>query len=212
MLRSSIAIGRFMNVDLRVHVSFLLLLILSVASLPRLKTGAAASRSGSRCAPPSSCAKSPAPSPPPTSAFACAHSSPPHRRPHGLLHLHHDATRTNTRLLMLTGPIANFGVGLLLLGTSYALEPHVSLLASPGLPPHILRSSSGCRSFSALSAFCPPPRHAHAPHPPPTPSRPSPVLRAHHSLVFGLGTGLASPSSSPASSSPISGSSSSAAS
>ena len=42
---------------------------------------------------------------------------------------------------MLTGPIANFAVGLLLLGTSYALEPHVSLLAQPWISTsHILRS------------------------------------------------------------------------
>ena len=47
----------------------------------------------------------------------------------------------NTRLLMLTGPAANFTVGLLLLGTSYGLEPHVSLLAQPWISTsHILRS------------------------------------------------------------------------
>ena len=47
----------------------------------------------------------------------------------------------STRLLMLTGPVANFTVGLLLLGTSYALEPHVQLLAQPWISTsHILRS------------------------------------------------------------------------
>ncbi len=47
----------------------------------------------------------------------------------------------STRLLMLTGPIANFAVGLLLLGTSYALVPQVSLIAQPWISTtHILRS------------------------------------------------------------------------
>jgi predicted transcriptional regulator len=47
----------------------------------------------------------------------------------------------STRLLALTGPIANFGIGLLLMGISYALEPHVSLLVQPWIgTSHVLRS------------------------------------------------------------------------
>ena len=47
----------------------------------------------------------------------------------------------NTRWIMRSGPIANFAVGLLMLGLSYAIDPQVSLLQQPwiGLD-HVLRS------------------------------------------------------------------------
>jgi CBS domain-containing protein len=144
MLRSSISIGKFMNVDLRVHVSFLLLLILSVGFSMVENGGAfrgvalwlgmcsavivreiarsiAATYVGLRL----------------RALFLLPIG--------GLMAFStstNDATpEANTRLLMLTGPIANFTVGLLLLGTSYALEPHVQLLAQPWISTsHILRS------------------------------------------------------------------------
>jgi CBS domain-containing protein len=48
----------------------------------------------------------------------------------------------DTRLISMAGPFANFTAGLLLLGVSYALDPHVSLLAQPWIgTSHILRST-----------------------------------------------------------------------
>jgi CBS domain-containing protein len=50
-------------------------------------------------------------------------------------------TALDTRLVSMAGPFANFTAGLLLLGVSYALDPHVSLLAQPWIgTTHILRS------------------------------------------------------------------------
>jgi len=47
----------------------------------------------------------------------------------------------STRAVTAAGPIANFTVGLLLLGAAYALDPHVSLFAQPWISTgHILRS------------------------------------------------------------------------
>jgi CBS domain-containing protein len=52
------------------------------------------------------------------------------------------ATNLDTRLVSIAGPFANFAAGLLLLGVSYALDPHVSLLAQPWIgTAHILRST-----------------------------------------------------------------------
>lgn len=145
MLRSSIAIGRFMNVDLRVHISFVLLLVLSVGFSVATNGGAtrgvalwlamcsavlvreiaraiAATYVGLRLRALFLL--------PVGGLMAFSTSAPGGSTP-----------EANTRLLMLTGPIANFGVGLLLLGTSYALEPQVSLLAQPWISTsHILRS------------------------------------------------------------------------
>ena len=48
----------------------------------------------------------------------------------------------DTRLVSTAGPFANFAAGLLLMGVSYALDPHVSLLAQPWIgTSHILRST-----------------------------------------------------------------------
>jgi len=47
----------------------------------------------------------------------------------------------DTRLINIAGPFANFAAGLVLMGVSYALDPHVSLLAQPWVgTAHILRS------------------------------------------------------------------------
>ena len=51
-------------------------------------------------------------------------------------------TTLDTRLVSNAGPFANFAAGLVLLGVSYALDPHVSLLAQPWIgTAHILRST-----------------------------------------------------------------------
>jgi CBS domain-containing protein len=48
----------------------------------------------------------------------------------------------DTRLVSAAGPFANFAAGLVLMGVSYALDPHVSLLAQPWIgTAHILRST-----------------------------------------------------------------------
>ena len=145
MLRSSIPIGRLLNVDLRVHLSFPLLLALAV--ILSAVSGGGASRGVALWL--AMCfavlvrelARS----------IAAAYTG---LRLRALLLLpigglmafststnDADAARANTRLLMLTGPIANFAVGLLLLGASYGFEPHVSLLAQPWISTaHLLRS------------------------------------------------------------------------
>jgi CBS domain-containing protein len=49
--------------------------------------------------------------------------------------------QTATLPLVLAAPIANFGMGLLLLGLSYAIDPRVKLLTQPWISPeHVLRS------------------------------------------------------------------------
>jgi len=144
MLRSSIAIGRFMNVDLRVHISFLLLLVIAVGF--SIVTNGGASRGVALWLAMCSAvlvreiARSIA------ATYVGLRLRALFLLPIGGLMAFststHDAStpEANTRLLMLTGPIANFGVGLLLLGTSYGLEPHVSLLAQPWISTsHILR-------------------------------------------------------------------------
>jgi predicted transcriptional regulator len=145
MLRYSIPIGRFMDVDLRVHLSIPILLLLSIA-YSIFATGAAMRgvalwlalcfailvREVAR-------------------AIAAAYAG---LTLHALFLLPvgglmalatpadgSGASAANSRLLLLAGPIANFTIGLLLLGTSYALEPQVSLLSQPWISTgHILRS------------------------------------------------------------------------
>jgi predicted transcriptional regulator len=144
MLRSSISLGRFMNVDLRVHISFLLLLTISIGfslvtdggvtrgiALWLAMCAAVLVREVAR-------------------AIAATYVGLRLRAlfllPVGGLMAFSTAAQgttpeSSTRLLMLTGPVANFAVGLLLLGTSYALVPQVSLIAQPWISTsHILRS------------------------------------------------------------------------
>jgi predicted transcriptional regulator len=102
------------------------------------------------------------------------------------------ASATNSRLLLLSGPIANFVVGLLLLGTSYALEPHVSLLAQPWISTtHILRSFVWLQIILGAVNLLPTPSTARALKPDDLPSGKA----AKPSLIpipsFSLGTGLA---------------------
>ena len=143
MLRSSFPIGRFMGVDLRVHVSFPLLLLLSVM-FSEATTGGAARGVGLWLALCFAVIVREA-----ARAIAAAYSGL-HLRALFLLPVGgvmafstRDAggQEPDTRLLGMTGPIANFVIGLLVLGISYALEPGVSLLAQPWIgPSHILRS------------------------------------------------------------------------
>jgi CBS domain-containing protein len=145
MLRASIPLGRLMNVELRAHISIPLLLVLAIIFSEFTNGGAARGvglwlalcfailvREVAR-------------------AIAAAYAGLSLRALFllpvgGLMALaaptHGDGpSPANSRLLLFTGPIANFAVGLLLLGTSYALEPHVQLLAQPWISTgHILRS------------------------------------------------------------------------
>jgi CBS domain-containing protein len=143
MLRSSFPIGRFMGVDLRVHISFPLLLLLSVM-FSEATTGGAARGVGLWLALCFAVVVREA-----ARAIAAAYSGL-HLRALFLLPVGgvmafstRDAhePEPDTHLLAMTGPIANFVIGLLVLGISYALEPGVSLLAQPWIgPAHILRS------------------------------------------------------------------------
>jgi CBS domain-containing protein len=145
MLRSSFPIGRYLGVDVRVHVLFPLLLFLSIcyalyfnqpaargiglwaalclAVLVReVARTIAAAYVGFRV----------------RALFllpvggVMAFSPRPSTR---------GETSPDTRLISIAGPFANFATGLLLLGLSYALDPHVSLIAQPWIgTSHILRS------------------------------------------------------------------------
>lgn len=201
MLRSSIAIGKFMNVDLRVHISFLLLLVISIIFSVVENGGAfrgvalwvgmcsavivrevarsiAATYVGLRL----------------RALFLLPIG--------GLMAFStssNDATpEANTRLLMLTGPIANFTVGLLLLGTSYALEPHVQLLAQPWISTsHILRSLVWMQIILGMVSLLPMPINpsAAAKTEPPPDGKAAPKSGVASMLpafpTFGIGTGLA---------------------
>ncbi len=200
MLRSSIAIGRFMNVDLRVHISFVFLLVLAVVFSVVENGGAtrgvalwlgmcsavlvrevarsiAATYVGLRL----------------RALFLLpigglmAFSTSAHEA---------NTPETSTRLLMLTGPIANFTVGLLLLGTSYGLEPHVSLIAQPWISTsYILRSLVWMQIILGMVSLLP------MPVVPTGVSRPEPTAEDKPAKsgvagmipfpTFGLGTGLA---------------------
>jgi predicted transcriptional regulator len=145
MLRYSIPIGRFMDVDLRVHLSIPLLLLLSIG-YSVFATGSALRgvalwltlcfaifvREVARSI---------------AAAYAGLTLHALFLLPvGGLMALATPsdgtgASAANSRLLLLAGPVANFTVGLLLLGTCYAMEPQVSLLSQPWISTgHILRS------------------------------------------------------------------------
>jgi CBS domain-containing protein len=142
MLRSSIPFGRILGVDLRLHISFPLLLVLAVLFSESANGGALRGaalwlamcfavlvRETAR-------------------AIAAAYMGLQLRAlfllPVGGI-MAFSSTRRDlpdrSALLTWTGPLANLVVGLLLLGTSYALEPQVSLLQQPWISTaHILRS------------------------------------------------------------------------
>jgi CBS domain-containing protein len=144
MLRYSLPLGRFFGVDLRMHISFPVLLVLCIVLSESINGVASRGvalwlalcfavfvREAAR-------------------AVAAAYIG---LELHGLFLLPVGGimafigvgaerdTAANRRLLMLSGPLANLLIGLLLLGTAYALEPKVSLLALPWIDTsHILRS------------------------------------------------------------------------
>ena len=147
MLRSSIPIGRFFQVDVRMHLSFPLLLVLAIV-LSVITTGSPARGIGLWIA---LCfavlvreiARSIA------AAYAGLRLRTLFLLPVGGIMafasqdgmtLQPDA-QPNTRWITASGPIANFAMGLLMLGLSYAIDPQVSLLQQPwiGLG-HVLRS------------------------------------------------------------------------
>ncbi len=199
MLRSSIAIGRFMNVDLRVHLSFLLLLVISVG-FSAIENGGATRGVALWLAMCSAVvvrevARSIA------ATYVGLRLRALFLLPIGGLMAFSTSTQSgstpeaNTRLLMLTGPIANFGVGLLLLGTAYGLEPHVSLLAQPWISTsHILRSLVWMQIILGMVSLLPMPSVPASVTKTESPEA-RPAKSGVSSLIpfpsFGLGTGLA---------------------
>jgi predicted transcriptional regulator len=201
MLRSSIAIGKFMNVDLRVHLSFLLLLVISVV-FSVVETGGATRGVALWLGMCSAVlvrevARSIA------ATYVGLRLRALFLLPIGGLMAFSTSANGNTpeansRLLMLTGPIANFAVGLLLLGTSYGLEPHVSLIAQPWISTsHILRSLVWMQIILGMVSLLPMPVvPAAASKPEPTPDGKPPATKSGIAGMlsfpsFGLGTGLA---------------------
>jgi predicted transcriptional regulator len=200
MLRSSIAIGRFMNVDLRIHLSFLFLLVISVGfsvfqnggamrgvALWLAMCSAVLVREVARSI---------------AATYVGLRLRALFLLPIGGLMAFSTSGQSgstpeaNTRLLMLTGPIANFGVGLLLLGTSYGLEPHVSLLAQPWISTsHILRSLVWMQIILGMVSLLPmpviPPGVAKTESTPEGKPAKSGVASMLSFPSFGLGTGLA---------------------
>ncbi len=147
MLRSSLPVGRFFHVDVRMHLSFPLLLVLAIV-LSILLTGSPSRGIGLWIA---LClavfvreiARTIA------AAYAGLRLRTLFLLPVGGMMafasqdgvtLQPDAP-PNTRWITASGPIANFAAGLLMLGLSYAIDPQVSLLQQPwiGLD-HVLRS------------------------------------------------------------------------
>ena len=144
MLQSSIPLGRFFGIEVRVHISFLLLLAAAVAysavilgsigrgvSLWLALCFAVLVREAARAI---------------AALYAGLHLRAILLLPIGgvmaFASREHGAPRTNMRLVTATGPIANFAMCLLLLGFSYGLEPSVALFAQPWISlHHILRST-----------------------------------------------------------------------
>ena len=144
MLRSSVPLGRFFGVEVRVHISFVLLLVAAVGYsgvfMNNVGRGfglwlalcfAVLVRETAR-------------------AIAALYTGL-HLRAVLLLPVggvmafaprEHGAPRTSMRLVTAAAPLANFGMALLLLGFSYGLEPKVSLFAQPWISfHHLLRST-----------------------------------------------------------------------
>ena len=194
MFRSSIPFGRFFGVEIRVHLSLLLLLAAAVGYsavfMNNVGRGvglwlalcfAVLVREVAR-------------------ALAALYSGL-HLRALLLLPVggvmafgprEHGAPRTGMRLVAAAAPIANFGMGLLLMGFSYGLEPSVSLFAQPWISlHHILRSAVWIQflvgAVNLLPAAAMPTRRILRTR---AAAAPSPVLRAFNPGV-GLNIGLA---------------------
>jgi CBS domain-containing protein len=193
MLRSSIPFGRLFGVEVRVHISFLLLLALSVGYstlvLNSLGRGlglwlalvfAVLVREIAR-------------------AIAALYTGLQLR---GLLLLpvggvmafaprEAGAPKPNMRLITAAAPLANLAVGLLLIGFSCGLEPTVSLVAQPWISfHHILRSTVWIQFLVAAVNLLPAgalPTRRILPARPPAPA-PAPALRV---LNAGAGFNIA---------------------
>jgi predicted transcriptional regulator len=144
MLRSSIPFGRFFGVEVRVHISFLLLFVAAVgysfAFMGSIGRGialwlalcfAVLVREIARAI---------------VALYFGLHLRAVLLLPVGgvmaFAPREHGVPRTSMRFVTAAGPIANFAMFLLLLGFSYGLEPHVSLFAQPWISlHHILRST-----------------------------------------------------------------------
>ena len=145
MLRSSIPIGRFLGIDLRVHISFPLLLVLAV-SYSFAVTGSAVRGIGLWLALLFAVVVRET-----ARTIAVAYSELRLRALFllpvgGVMALVQrtpgtPGAATLPRPVKLVAPIANFAMGLLLLELSYAIDPQVPLLAQPWVSlGHILRS------------------------------------------------------------------------
>lgn len=145
MLRSSVPVGRYLGVDVRVHLLFPILLFFAIC-YSIVFNGGAVRGIGLWCA---LCfavlvreiARTIA------AAYAGFRVRALFLLPVGGVMAFSPRSnaknaRQDTRLISLVGPFANFATGLLLMGVSYALDPHVSLLAQPWIgTAHILRST-----------------------------------------------------------------------
>ncbi|MES2393097.1 MAG: CBS domain-containing protein [Acidobacteriota bacterium] len=153
MLHSSIPVGKFLGVDIRVHISFPFLLFLAIAwsvvsnhhalrgvglwtalcfavIVRETARSIAAAYSGLRLR---ALFLLPVGG---IMAFAPRDPNPPAGSPASI-----PPAQWDTRAVSAAGPIANFLIGLILLGASYAFDPHVSLLAPPWIgTTHILRT------------------------------------------------------------------------
>jgi CBS domain-containing protein len=167
MMRASFPLGRFFGVDLRVHITFPLLLLFtcafSVATTGGISRGiglwiavclAVAVRELAR-------------------AIAAAYIGLELRAVFllpigGVMAFTSKGPRSvqpDARIVSLTGPIANLVLGFLLLGAAYAFDPQVSLFAQPWVGTgHVLRSFIWTQFILGLVSFLP------------TPSLPSPSM------------------------------------
>jgi predicted transcriptional regulator len=145
MIRSSIPIGRFLGIDLRMHVSFPLLLVLAVV-YSLIATGSAMRGIGLWLALLFAVVVREV-----ARTIAVAYSELRLRALFllpvgGVMALVQRApgtpgAATLPRPVTLVAPLANFSMGLLMLGLSYAIDPRVPLLAQPWISMnHILRS------------------------------------------------------------------------
>ncbi|HEX5285022.1 MAG TPA: CBS domain-containing protein [Bryocella sp.] len=191
MLRSSIPFGRFFGVEVRVHISFLLLLAISVgySGLIFYSIGRGLALWLALCF---------AVLVRETARAIAALYAGLHLR--GLLLLpvggvmafaprEHGNRKPNMRLVTAAAPLANFAIGLMLMGFCYGLEPKVSLIAQPWFSfHHILRSTVWIQfvvgAVNLLPAAAMPTRRIIRARP----SAPAPVLRT---LNTGVGLNIA---------------------
>jgi predicted transcriptional regulator len=160
MFRSSIPLGRFLGIDLRVHLSFPLLLLLAII-YSELATGGAWRGMGLWAALLFAVVVREV-----ARTIAVAYSELRLRAlfllPVGgvMALVQRDPRDPNAAVLpkpvILIAPIANITVGLLMMGLSYAIDPRVALLAQPWISlGHILRSFIWLQFVMALINLLP---------------------------------------------------------